>query len=100
YQHSLSNKVSKDTSVFDISDTDGTDNSVCPIVVYSLVSEQLPIINIKTQKSHAIWYFKNDNGVLTVSHAENPESIYNNSSLYSFIFSWLFPYGLREVRSS
>ncbi|KAK0432705.1 hypothetical protein EV421DRAFT_1893120 [Armillaria borealis] len=43
YQHSLSNKVPEDTSVFDMTDADGTDNGVCPIVVHSIVGEQLPM---------------------------------------------------------
>ncbi len=93
YQHSLSNKVSEGTSVFDISDADGTDAGACPIVVHVLIGERLPMTDIKTQKSLATCYFKGDNGVLAVGHAEAPEFIYKNTSLYPSMFPWLFPYG-------
>ncbi|KAK0435841.1 hypothetical protein EV421DRAFT_1892486 [Armillaria borealis] len=84
YQHSLSNKVPEGTSVFNMSDADGTDKGVCPIVVHALVGEQLSKMDVKAQKSLATRHFKNDNGVLAVGHAELPESIYNNPSLFNF----------------
>ncbi len=97
YQHSLSNKVPEGTSVFDMTDADGTDNGICPIAVHSIVGEQLPMTDIRTQKSIATRHFKNDNGVLAIGHAEHPESIYNNTTLYLSMFPWLFPYGFGGV---
>ncbi|KAK0215691.1 hypothetical protein IW262DRAFT_1277336 [Armillaria fumosa] len=97
YQHSLTNKVPEGTSVFDDSDADGTDEGQCPMVVHGLIGEELPTFDIKTQKSMAAKHFKGNNGVLAIGHAEQPESIYNNPSLYSSMFPWLFPYGMGSI---
>ena len=69
---------------------DSTDNGICPIVVHSIVGEQLSMTNIKTQKSIATQYFKNNNGVLAIEHAEHPESIYINPTLYPSMFPSYF----------
>ncbi|PBK94388.1 hypothetical protein ARMGADRAFT_1045754 [Armillaria gallica] len=90
----LSNKVPEGTSVFDMTEANGIDNGIYPIVVHSIVGEQLPMTDIKTL---ATQHFKNDNGVLAIGHAEHPESIYNNLTLYPSMFPWLFSYGLRGV---
>ena len=43
-------------------------------------------------------HLKDDNGkVLAISHAEKPESIYDNPQLYPMMFPWLFPYGLGGI---
>lgn len=97
YQHSLTNKVPEGTSVYDISDADGTEVGAYPVVVHGIVGKQLPMTDIKTQKSLATRHFKGDNGVLAIGHAEHPQSIYNNTSLYPSMFPWLFPYGLGGI---
>ena len=35
---------------------------------------------------------------IAAGRAENPESIWKNSSLYPQMFPWLFPYGLGGIR--
>ncbi|KAK0421545.1 hypothetical protein EV421DRAFT_1726885 [Armillaria borealis] len=57
-------------------------------------------MSIKAQKTMATKHFKADHGVLAVGHEKNPQSIYNNSSLYPSMFPWLFPYGLGRIGST
>ena len=48
----------------------------------------------------AVKHLKEEGGkVLAISHAENPESIYDNPQLYPMMFPWLFPYGLGGIGS-
>ncbi len=48
----------------------------------------------------ATHHFKANHGVLAVGHAAEPQSIYNNTSLYPSMFPWLFPYRLGGIGSS
>ncbi|KAK0235583.1 hypothetical protein EDD85DRAFT_791055 [Armillaria nabsnona] len=91
YKDRQSNKVPEGTSVFDNDDADSTTHSPCPVVMHGLVGECLDTLPIKTQKTMAARHFKANHGVLTVGHAESPESIYNNPTLYPSMFPWLFP---------
>ncbi|KAH9946849.1 hypothetical protein B0H21DRAFT_778852 [Amylocystis lapponica] len=43
---------------------------------------------------HTVQHFKQGGKILSVGHAEEPESLYNNPQLYPQMFPWLFPYGL------
>ncbi len=97
YKNGLSNKVPEGTSVFDNEEADGTTDGPCPVVVHGLVGEQLDTLTIKAQKTMAAHHFKANRGVLAVGHAEAPESIYNNLTLYPSMFLWLFPYGLGGI---
>ncbi len=96
YQHSLHNKVPEGTSIFDNEPADGTSNGSCPVVVHGLLGADLREMPIQTQKVLATRHFKTKDykgGVLAVGHEEQPESMYNNPSLYPSMFPWLFPYG-------
>ncbi|KAK0216367.1 hypothetical protein IW262DRAFT_1299592 [Armillaria fumosa] len=93
YKDKLSNKVPEGTSEFDDAEADGTTKGPCPIVVHGLVGEQLETLSITEQKAKAARHFKANNGVLAIGHAVEPQSIYNNTSLYPSMFPWLFPYG-------
>ncbi|KAK0222352.1 hypothetical protein IW262DRAFT_1448326 [Armillaria fumosa] len=86
------NKVPEGTSVFDDADADGTTKGPCPVMVHSLVGEHLETLSLDVQKSMAARHFKDNNGVLTVGHAVEPQLIYNNTSLYLSMFPWLFLY--------
>lgn len=97
YNDRKKNKVFEGTSVFDNEESDGTLVGPCPVVVHRLVSEHLDTLSIKAQKTMATKHFKADRAVLALGHAKEPESIYNNASLYPSMFPWLFPYGLGGV---
>ncbi|SJL13073.1 uncharacterized protein ARMOST_16510 [Armillaria ostoyae] len=97
YKNSQSNKVPEGTSVFDNEEADGTTQGPCLVVVHGLVGERLDTLTIKVQKTMAAHHFKANRGVLAVGHAEVPESIYNNPTLYPSMFPWLFPYGLGGI---
>ncbi|SJL08858.1 uncharacterized protein ARMOST_12229 [Armillaria ostoyae] len=97
YRRDDTNKVPEGTSVFDMEKSDGTSAGACPVVVHGLVGEQLTAMKLDAQKMHATRHFKANRGVLAVGHAEMPESIYNNPSLYTSMFPWLFPYGMGGV---
>lgn len=100
YKDRNSNKVPKGTSVFDNDEADGTMDSLCPVVVHSLVGEHLDTLPIKTQKTMAAQHFKANHGILAIGHAKHPESIYDNPRLYPSMFPWLFPYGLGGMGST
>ncbi|KZT15076.1 hypothetical protein NEOLEDRAFT_1082060 [Neolentinus lepideus HHB14362 ss-1] len=42
----------------------------------------------------AIKHLTSAGKVMAVGHAEEPESLYNNTQLHPQMFPWLFPYGL------
>ena len=66
----------------------------CPFIVNVVIGEQLgEITDPKVFAALAAKHLKEENGgVLAISHAEKPESIYNNPQLYPMIFPCLFPY--------
>ncbi len=94
YRKSDGDRAAEGTSVFETERSDSTTSGKCPIVVHGLVGEQLIAMKIDAQKILATRHFKANRGVLAMGHAENPESIYNNPSLYPSMFPWLFPYGM------
>ncbi|PBK59900.1 hypothetical protein ARMSODRAFT_843132, partial [Armillaria solidipes] len=100
YKDRHSNKVPEGTSVFDNEEADGTAEGPCPVVVHSIVGEQLDTLSIEMQKTMAARHFKANRGVLAVGHAKTPQSMYNNTSLYPSMFPWLFPYGLGGIGST
>ncbi|KAF9052106.1 hypothetical protein BJ165DRAFT_1341104, partial [Panaeolus papilionaceus] len=49
------------------------------------------------RKAIALQHMINGGSSLAVGHAEQPQSLYNNPSLYPQMFPWLFPYGYGGV---
>ncbi|PBK65095.1 hypothetical protein ARMSODRAFT_892228, partial [Armillaria solidipes] len=100
YKDCEGNKVPEGMSVFDNEEADGTTEGPCPVVIHGLIGEVLESKSLREQKTMATCHFKANRGVLTVGHAAEPQSIYNNTSLYPSMFPWLFPYGLGGVGSA
>ena len=97
YQFSLMNKVEEGTSVFDSMTADGVDNGPCPFVVHGVTGTQLATKTVAALKGIALKHWNNKGAALSMSHAAEPQSIYNNPNLYPQIFPWLFPYGLGGI---
>lgn len=72
----------------------------CPFVVNGLTGEELSQMHPDAIKLRAVKHLREeDQNVLLIGHAEKPESMYNNPSLYPMAFPWLFPYGLGGIGS-
>ncbi|KAH7870971.1 uncharacterized protein C8R40DRAFT_1055839 [Lentinula edodes] len=52
---------------------------------------------VDAQKACALKHLDDGGRFLHTSHAEKPESIYNNPHLYLKMSPWLFPYGLGGI---
>ncbi|PPQ75527.1 hypothetical protein CVT24_013233 [Panaeolus cyanescens] len=100
YRVSATNKVPEGTSVFDRDEDDGTEDGPCPFTVHGLTSETLNNMLPSQIKAAALRHFNNLGGVLAVGHSDKIQSIYNNPSLYTQMFPWLFPYGLGGIGST
>jgi hypothetical protein len=100
YQHSLTNKVEEGTSTFDQTTEDGVDYSECPFIVHGITGESLTTKTVPALKGLALRHWNNNGGALSVSHAADAQSIYNNPNLYPQIFPWLFPFGLGGIGTS
>jgi hypothetical protein len=100
YRHSESNKVEEGTSVFDKAIDDGVSEGDCPFLVHGLTGDQMQTKSVEALKGIALRHWNNRGGALSVSHSENPLSIYNNPNLYPQMFPWLFPYGLGGIGST
>jgi hypothetical protein len=94
---SSSNKIPEATSVFDLATDEGVQNGNCPFVVHGITGEQLTTKTVAAQKGIALQHWNNNGPGLSVSHASETQSIYNNPDLYPQIFPWLFPYGLGGI---
>ncbi len=100
FKDRMGNKVREGLSVLDNDDVNGTMEGPCPVVVHGLIGEYLKTKSICEQKTMATRHFKANHGVLMVGHVAEPQSIYNNTSLYPSMFPWLFPYRLGGIGSS
>ena len=101
YREMNSNKEPETTSAYDCELEDGTDSGPCPFVVNGVIGENLEIHNPKLLVARAVKHLKEDKGgVLAISHAETPQSTYNNPELYPMMFPHLFPYGIGGIGST
>ena len=69
----------------------------CPFVVHGITGEQLTTKTVAAHKGIALQHWNNKGPALSVSHASQTQSIYNDPGLYPQIFPWLFPYGLGGI---
>jgi hypothetical protein len=97
YQFSLTNQVEEGTSLFDSTTADGVDEGPCPFVVHGVTGGQLATKTVAALKGIALKHWNSEGAALSMSHAAEPQSIYNNPNLYPQIFPWLFPYGLGGI---
>lgn len=99
YKESVSNKTPEGMSLFDIDDEDGTSKGDCSFTVHGLTGGELNTMSTTAIKARALQHLSSYGKVLSVGHAEHPESIWNNPHLYPQMFPWLFPYGLGGIGS-
>ncbi|KAJ3521857.1 hypothetical protein NMY22_g12139 [Coprinellus aureogranulatus] len=52
------------------------------------------------QSQRIAYHLRTGGHILTIGHADEAESMYDNPSLYPSIFPWLFPYGSGELGSA
>ena len=111
------NKKAESTAVHDCEEEEGVTSGPLPFVVHGLTGEELPDMSVDALKlaaaAHLKTYVKYNPAdiipdlkgkgtrnvnrkapVLTVGRAKQPESLFNNPTLYTQMFPWLFPYGL------
>jgi hypothetical protein len=101
YKQPSSNKIPEATSLFDSATDDGVQNGDCPFVVHGITGEQLTTKTVAAHKGIALQHWNNKGPALSVSHASETQSIYNNPGLYPQIFRGLYtpppnPSGLRS----
>ena len=99
YKESITNKTPEGMSLFDIDDEDGTSEGDCSFTVHGLTGGELDTMSTTAIKARALQHLNNYGNILSVGHAEHPESIWNNPHLYPQMFPWLFPYGLGGIGS-
>jgi hypothetical protein len=100
YRKAFANKLPESASAFDNEIEEGVDTGQCPFTVNGITGEKLNDMAPKALAAVAAKHLKEENGkVLSISHAETPQSIYDNPQLYPMMFPWLFPYGLGGVGS-
>ena len=98
YRGASTNKNPESASAFDNETEEGVDSGSCPFVVNGLIGEKLTDMGPTALAARAARHLKQDGGkVLAISHAEKPESMYDNPQLYPMMFPWLFPYGLGGI---
>jgi len=100
YRVADSNKVPEGTSVFDVTEEDGTEEGECPYTVHGLTGEDLNAMPPDMIKATALRHLNSGGKLLAVGHAGKPESMYNNPQLYPQMFPWLFPYGHGGIGAS
>ena len=89
----------KDPEATAVNDADAdvsTSHGEVPFVVHGLTGKELTDMwkdNPQRIRMRAMKHFATGGKALAIGHAEHPESLYDNSSLYPSMFPWLFPYG-------
>ncbi|KAF6747096.1 hypothetical protein DFP72DRAFT_1075742 [Ephemerocybe angulata] len=84
-------------SVFDSEEEQRTEDGPCPFTVTALTSKRHTTMTPTQRKLPALQHLKNGGMSLAIGHDGNPQSMWNNPSLYPQMFPWLFPYGLGGV---
>lgn len=69
------------------------DSSQCPFTVSGLTIEEFTNMTADARKAKALQLLREGQRMLAYGHAQDPQSMYGNPSLYPGMFPWLFPYG-------
>ncbi|EAU82081.2 hypothetical protein CC1G_09683 [Coprinopsis cinerea okayama7 len=75
----------------------GTEYGPCPYSVHGLTTTKFSDLTPTKRKDIAIQWLTDGGGALGVGRGSSPLSLYDNPSLYTQMFPWLFPYGLGGV---
>ena len=100
YMKSESNRTSEELSVFDTGEDIGVQSGECPFVVHGLTGDSFETQTSQKLKAEALRHLNSNGKFLVVGHESKLQSIYNNPTLYSSMFPWLFPYGLGGLGSN
>jgi hypothetical protein len=84
-------------SQFDEDNEIGTESGPCPFTVHGLTTDRFKQMSVTERKAAALQHIKNGGALMAVGHSDEPESLYDNPSLYPKMFPWLFPYGYGGV---
>ena len=100
YSKSNFNRGPENTGVYEQEAEIGTSHGDSPYIIHGLVGSDIVNANWTQMTTIAIQHLKPDDKALVVGHAKEPESIFNNPSLYPQIFPWFFPYGYGGIQNS
>jgi hypothetical protein len=75
----------------------GMSSGPCPFTVHGLTVEKFETMTTTECKVATLQHIKNGGQLLVVGHGSQPESMYDNPSLYPRMFPWLFPFGYGGV---
>jgi hypothetical protein len=76
------------------------DDGSCTFAVSGLTGVDISGMSAKTLLMTGLDHLRNGKSVLTIGQSNSPESIYHNSTLYTGLFPWLFPYGLGGLENN
>ncbi|KAF9038749.1 hypothetical protein BJ165DRAFT_1352579, partial [Panaeolus papilionaceus] len=68
-------------------------DSECPLTVKGITGVDYVKMSPQSMKITALHHLRTGGKMLTIGHASEPTSTYNNMQLYPQMFPWLFPYG-------
>ena len=88
-----SNKIPSAMSVHDIEEEEGTESGPCSFTVHGLTGIEYSKLPKDAKLTAALRHLESGGKSLAISHAPEPESIYDNPQSYPQMFPWLFPYG-------
>ncbi|KAJ3870972.1 hypothetical protein F5051DRAFT_307607, partial [Lentinula edodes] len=95
-----SNRNAEGVSIHDDLEDDGNSNGDCVFTVHGIVGDSIKNLTRDQMIGIAALHLDNEGKFLRTSHAENPESLWQNPQLYPKMFPWLFPFGLGGIGSS
>ncbi|KAJ3544805.1 hypothetical protein NMY22_g2652 [Coprinellus aureogranulatus] len=87
------NTIVSATSIHETEEEQGTETGPCPFKINGLIGDRLSDLTAAARSSVAAYHLRTGGHILTIGHAEEPETMYDNPALYPSIFPWLFPYG-------
>ncbi|TFK57784.1 hypothetical protein BDN72DRAFT_749922, partial [Pluteus cervinus] len=99
YKQMDSNKVPETMDLINYDDEDGVDTGDCPFIVHGLSSNAITTETAESLKATALKHMNTGGKILAIGQSSQPESLYNNPSLYPQMFPWLFPYGVGGIGS-
>ena len=67
---------------------------MCPLTVHGITGSNYTKLPMHALKALALQHLRQGGQALTIGRECEPESLWNNPTLYPMIFPWLFPYGL------
>ncbi|TFK58954.1 hypothetical protein BDN72DRAFT_781405, partial [Pluteus cervinus] len=86
YKPMFSNKIPETMDLVDCEDEDGVDTGDCPFVVHGLSANAITTETAESLKATALKHMNSGGKILAIGRSSQPESLYNNPSLYPQMF--------------